>query len=108
VLGFSFERYWGDPPSFVTLHRDDVQIMLRSTGRKGRGKPNRIADRDVNWDAYIYVTDISALFEELKERKAKVLNVPNGMLAGINEIEVEDCNGYILCFGQDVFEQARS
>ena len=27
VLGFSFKRYWGEPPCFVMLERDGVQLF---------------------------------------------------------------------------------
>jgi len=27
VLGFSFNRYWGEPPCFVMLERDGVQLF---------------------------------------------------------------------------------
>jgi hypothetical protein len=28
-MGFAYERFWGEPPSFVILHRDGMYIMLR-------------------------------------------------------------------------------
>ena len=35
VLGFSFNRYWGDPPCFVMVERDGVEFFLSGKGTKG-------------------------------------------------------------------------
>jgi hypothetical protein len=29
AMGFSYERFWGEPPSFVILHRDGMYLMLK-------------------------------------------------------------------------------
>jgi hypothetical protein len=29
ALGFGYERFWGEPPSFVILHRDGMYLMLK-------------------------------------------------------------------------------
>lgn len=29
VLGFHFDQFWGEPPAFVMVRRDGIQIMLR-------------------------------------------------------------------------------
>lgn len=71
VLGFSFGRYWGEPPCFVILGRDSVQIFLSSTGVQGLARPNRKAHPEVVWDAYVRVTDVEALCDELIGRGAK-------------------------------------
>ena len=42
VLGFSFNRYWGEPPCFVMLERDGVQFFLSGNGTKGHVRPNRM------------------------------------------------------------------
>ena len=36
VLGFSFNRYWGEPPCFVMLERDGVQFFLSGNGKRER------------------------------------------------------------------------
>ena len=36
VLGFSFNRYWGEPPCFVMLERDGVQFFLSGNGTKAQ------------------------------------------------------------------------
>src|SRR5215469_18562547 len=53
VLGFSFNRYWGEPPCFVMLERDGVQFFLSGNGTKRYVRPNRMAHPDFRWDAYL-------------------------------------------------------
>ena len=28
-MGFAYERFWGEPPSFVILYRDGMYLMLK-------------------------------------------------------------------------------
>jgi predicted enzyme related to lactoylglutathione lyase len=102
VLGFSFNRYWGEPPCFVILGRDSVEIFLSSTGVQGLVRPNRKAHPEVVWDAYVRITDVEALRDELAARGAKIIRGPESTFYHTREIEVEDCNGYVLCFSENV------
>ncbi len=102
VLGFSLNRYWGEPPCFVILLRDSVEIFLSSTGVQGLVRPNRKAHPEVVWDAYVRVTDVEALRDELAARGAKIIRGPESTFYHTREIEVEDCNGYVLCFSENV------
>jgi hypothetical protein len=76
VLGFSFNGYWGEPPCFVILGRDSVEIFLSSTGVQGLVRPNRKAHPEVVWDAYIRISDVEALRDELAARGAKIIRGP--------------------------------
>lgn len=100
-LGFSFERYWGEPPCFVMVGRDDVWIFLSSQG-PGMAKPNHTVHPQITWDAYINVTDVDALCEEFKAKGVKILRGPETAFYEQREIEIEDPNGYCICFAQDV------
>ena len=73
MLGFSFEHYWGEPPRFVILGREGTEISLCSSGRRGLARPNRLADGDAPWDAYISVSDAGELWDELKLRGARIV-----------------------------------
>ena len=103
VLGFHFDQFWGNPPSFVMLRREGIQIMLRQPGELTTSvlKPNR-AIMPHSFDAYVYVRDVDALYEELKEKGANLLYEPCDQPHDCREFEAEDVNGYILCFGQDL------
>ena len=41
VLGFHFDRYWGEPACFVILLRDYIEILLSKPGGSGFVRPNR-------------------------------------------------------------------
>ncbi len=101
-LGFDFNRIWGEPPQFVIVHRDAVHIMLKSIGSKGNVRPNHHVYADACWDAYIWVKDADALYEELRSRGVKITREIENAPYGCRDFDVEDNSGYILCFGQDI------
>ncbi len=102
VLGFRFERYWGEPPCFVMLCRDQIEIFLSGPETPGEKimRPNRRVTQA--WDAYIRVRDVAALFQEFKAKGARIVREPEDTFYAMRELEVEDLNGYGLCFGQDI------
>lgn len=102
VLGFTFKRYWGEPPCFVMLARGDIEIFLKGPEIPGRKimRPNR-THTDA-WDAYIRVSDALALLEEFRAKGAKIVRGPEDAIYDMREFEVEDINGYALCFAQDI------
>lgn len=102
VYGFHFDQFYGQPPSFVMVRRDDIQIMLRQpigVEKTSIMQPNRRA-MDHTFDAYIYVLDVDALYQELHGNGAKLLGEPHNQPHDCREFETEDLNGYVLCFGQ--------
>ena len=101
VLGFSFNRYWGEPPCFVMLERDGVQFFLSGNGTKGNVRPNRMAHPDFRWDAYVNCRDGDLLYRELKARGAEITREPEVTFYEMKEFELKDSNGYLICFGQD-------
>jgi uncharacterized glyoxalase superfamily protein PhnB len=101
-LGFHFDRFWGEPPQFVMVYRDRVVIMLKSIGTSGHSRPNCRVNPDSCWDAYIWVKDADALYEELKARGVKITREIENTDYGCRDFDVEDNSGYILCFGHDL------
>jgi len=108
VLGFQFDQFWGEPPSFVMVRRDAIQIMLRGAAGKADSvvRPNR-RRIDHSFDAYVYVSDVDALHTELAGRGAVVLGEPYDQPHDCREFEVEDLDGYVICFGQDLLALPR-
>ena len=100
-LGFDFNRIWGEPPQFVIVHRDGVHIMLKGLRSAGDIRPNNRVNPDACWDAYIWVNDADALYEELRSRGVKITREIEDEPYGCRDFDVEDNSGYILCFGQD-------
>jgi len=57
---------------------------------------------DACWDAYIWVKDADALYEELRSGGVKITRQIEDAPYGCRDFDVEDNSGYILCFGQDL------
>jgi catechol 2,3-dioxygenase-like lactoylglutathione lyase family enzyme len=102
VLGFSFDRIDGKPPSFVIVDRGDARLMFKQPPGEF---PRRPADAvGGEWmDVFLYADDVEALAEEIRAKGADIVLGPvyrpiwNG-----KEMAVRDPNGWILCFGQSM------
>jgi catechol 2,3-dioxygenase-like lactoylglutathione lyase family enzyme len=97
-LGFRILNYYGDPPCFVFVRRDRVDLMLKQAASPDQVRPNGAHGV---WDAYVWVDDFDAIRGELAARGARVVAESPATSYGTREIEVEDGNGYRLCFAQD-------
>ena len=102
ALGFSYPRFWGEPPCFCMPHREGLIIMLSQTQDASIIRPNAKASRDESWDAYVWVKDADSLYAEVKPRGAIIAYEP--VLKeeyGNREFGVRDLDGYLLAFGSD-------
>ena len=107
-LGFRYDRFWGEPASFCMVRRSGVVVMLSQLGATGVMRPNRLADPEGGaWDAYIWVDDADALNTEFKSRDVKIARDICDQPYGCRDFDVEDCNGYRLCFGHDLSRRAK-
>lgn len=101
-LGFAYDRFWGEPPGFCMVWRRGVVIML---SQQPGGRPNRMVDPEgAAWDAYVWVDDADALYAELTSAGVKIARPICDQPYGCRDFDVEDCNGYRLCFGTDLGE----
>ena len=100
-LGFQYECFWGEPPCFCMVHRAGVIILLSQLPTPGRMRPNRLADPEAAdcWDAYIWVENADALAAEFAAKGVKITRGICDQPYGCRDFDVEDCNGYRLCFG---------
>ena len=102
-LGFHYERFWNDPPSFCMVKRSGIVIMLGQLERQGVIRPNRVVDPEGGaWDAYIWIDDADALHGEFKSKGVKIVRDPCDQPYRCRDFEIDDCNGYRLCFGEDI------
>ena len=102
-LGFHYERFWGDPPAFCMVARRGVVIMLSQLAKKGVMRPNRLADpHSEAWDAYIWIDNADTLSAEFKSKGVTITRDVCNQPYGCRDFDVEDCNGYRLCFGHDI------
>ena len=104
-LGFHYERFWNEPPSFCMVKRSGIIIMLAQLEKNGVMRPNHKVDPEGGaWDAYIWIDDANALYAEFKAEGVKIARDICDQFYGCRDFDVEDCNGYRLCFGQDIEE----
>jgi uncharacterized glyoxalase superfamily protein PhnB len=105
ALGFSYDRFWGEPPNFVILRRDGLHVMLSQApggiGVSPNWKVNEI------WNVYFWVDDVDALFNELKGRGAKIDYELSNKPYQVREFGIQDLDGYDIAFGQVLSEATR-
>jgi hypothetical protein len=102
-LGFKYERFWGEPPCFCMVHRNGIVIMVSQFEKTGLMRPNHVVDPERGaWDAYIWIDNADALHAEFMSKEVKIARGICDQPYGCRDFEVEDCNGYRLCFGQDL------
>lgn len=102
VLGFRYERFWGDPPAFCMVYRAGVVVMLSQleTPVPAAVRPNHTVDPERGaWDAYVWVDDADALHDEFVSRGATIARALCDQVYGCRDFEVDDRDGYRLCFG---------
>ena len=102
VLGFTYPRFWGEPPGFCMPKRDDFIVMLSLTKTAATVLPNsNIEEAATRWDAYFWIDDANKLFKEFKANGAQIVHKPIiKEYYSMKEFAVKDLDGYILAFGQ--------
>jgi predicted enzyme related to lactoylglutathione lyase len=102
-LGFHYDRFWGKPSCFAMVRRAGITIMLKQPEITGGMHPNRLIDpEDSSWDAYIWVDDADALYEEFQRAGVTVARPVCDQPYGCRDFDIRDCNGYTLCFGHTI------
>ncbi len=99
ALGFSYTRFWGEPPKFVILDRDGLRLMLNQSPHGTVIVPHWKVDAGI-WNVYYWVDDIDALFAEFTARGAKIDYGLDDKPYGIREFGIQDLDGYDIGFGQ--------
>lgn len=99
ALGFTYERFWGEPPDFVILKRDGLHLMLTLAPRGTAIVPHWQVKSGM-WNVYFWVNDVDALFAEFQQRGAKIDYGLGNKPYGVREFGVQDLDGYDLGFGQ--------
>ena len=93
VLGFRTEFTYGEPTFYAGVERDSVAIHLQAASDTKR-QPGHGA-------VSVFVTDVDALYQELKSRGARTLNEPKDYPYGMRDFDVHDLDGNQLCFGME-------
>jgi uncharacterized glyoxalase superfamily protein PhnB len=91
ALGFHTDFLYGEPTFHAGVERDGVTIHLQAASETKR-QPGHGA---------LNVTDVDALYQELKSRGARTLNEPKDYAHGMRDFDVHDLDGNQLCFGME-------
>ena len=94
VLGFRIEFLYGEPTFYAGVERGNVLIHLQAA-RESRKQPGQAAMN-------VFVSDVDALYEELKARGARLMNAPKDYPYGMRDFNVLDLDGNEICFGKEV------
>ena len=103
TMGFGYDRFYGEPPVFVIVGRDDMYLMLKQVADARLVTPHRKAGVD-SCDVYFWTSDVDGLHAELVGRGANVTDEMYLQDYGCKEFAVEDIEGYEIRFGQIVAE----
>lgn len=102
-LGFSYDRFWGEPPDFCMVERDAYIVMLSQAPADAELTPHwKVVDQ--MWNAYFWVSDAEALYEEFQRRGAIIDYKLHLKPYGMKEFGVQDIDGHDLAFGESVEE----
>jgi catechol 2,3-dioxygenase-like lactoylglutathione lyase family enzyme len=100
-LGFTFDRFWGEPPNFVILSRDACRLMLHLAPPGHAIVPHwRISPQ--MWNVYFWVDDADSLYAEYLRRGAKIDYQIHDKPYGIREFGIQDLDGYDIAFGSPI------
>ena len=94
ILGYFFE----EPPVYAIVSRGNVCIHF------GCGDSQTVhingSIREGSMEAWVEVSDIRALYDELVARGVAVPYPPTRRIYDRTEIEITDCDGHKLVFGE--------
>jgi len=96
ALGFSLAGFWRDEagkPRFAIVVMDGITVGLQRA---------KVAGRGWQWAAYFYVADIEAFATQAAGNDVKIKREIVVQPYGCHDMEIEDLDGNILCFGQDM------
>jgi uncharacterized glyoxalase superfamily protein PhnB len=99
-LGFTVERFWGDPPTFTIARRDGVSVMLNQVGAGDAFRAN--GDYDGRFSVYLDVSNADALHAEFQAKGADIVCPPEDQPYLMREFQVRDLDGHLLGCGHDI------
>lgn len=95
-LGFAADKLWGAPPVFTIATLGPVSLMLKQSP----DAPSITTKREDDiWNAYIWVRDIRAVEQRLRDKGVPIRRGPEKVPYDCEEIEVVDLDGHVICFG---------
>lgn len=98
-LGFSYSRFWGEPPGFVILNRDEHYVMLKQVDDPAKVVPHwKVVDKI--WNLYFWVDDVEAVYQAMQASGAIIDYKLEVKDYGVKEFGVQDLDSHDIAFGQ--------
>ena len=97
-LGFSLDFVYQD--FYASVSRDRAVIHLKCAPKLEAERAHRRSEDHL--DAYLVVSGVGELHEELTRRGAPIVRALEQRPWGTRDFYVEDPDGYILCFSEPV------
>lgn len=101
-VGFEPGQLYNDPPNFAMPSRDGVVIMLAQVPAGNEPPPANWRVMDKTNQAYIWVDDCGALYQELQDRGAHIDYTLYDTPWGTREFGIQDLDDHDITFGQVV------
>jgi len=98
-LGFATHGTFGEPVQFAIMERDTAFVMLRQAAL-GQAIVPYWQHNEGLWNAYFWVDDVKALFNELRGRGAAIDYELYDQPYGVRDFAVRDPDGQTIGFGQ--------
>ena len=99
-LGFRPGLFFGEPPTFCIISRDDVTIFL------DLARTPHPAPLNQYWAVYIYVDDVNAMAAELVARGVAFDREPEDQPYGCRDFDIRDPDGHLIGIGQNELSAA--
>ncbi|MEM9757043.1 MAG: VOC family protein [Pseudomonadota bacterium] len=97
-IGFQPQFIYGDPPFYAGAIRDGLSIFFRHVDTVPPWPEKKYSAELI--DAYLTVTGVEDLHEELRGRGALIHRGLARMPWGFTEFVIRDVDGRLLCFGE--------
>ena len=101
VMGFEVDFLYGTPPTYASVSRDDAIINFTLSDPPGRRNSVRTAGLGNGVDAYMVVSDVDEVYEELREHGANVVVPIASQEYGMREFHIEDLNNYRIAIAEE-------
>lgn len=95
-LGFATDFVYDS--FYAGISRDAAHLHLKCAPKVVSDRAHR--KQNEHLDAYIEVSGVEALFEELRSRGAKIVKPLEQRPWACRDFYVEDVDGYLLCFSE--------
>ena len=99
-LGFATQFTYGDPAYYAGAIRDGYSIFFRHIDKSTDPLVDKYKEEYL--DAYIRVDGIDKLYDEYEKKKIEFHRGIDTMPWGYREFVVRDCDGRLLCFGEEI------